>query len=531
MKNSWLNSSVGYQIYIRSFKDGNGDGVGDLKGIIEKLDYLKDLGIDYVWICPFYDSPMDDNGYDVRDFFKVDKLFGTNADLKKLIKEAHNRKIRVVLDLVLNHTSNENKWFQKSEQKIEPYTDMYVWKDGKIKSGKLCPPNNWQSIFSGSAWKYSEKRKQYYLRVFSEKMPDLNYESETTFDEIKKVVDYYAKLGIDGFRLDAVSHLAENENYRSVKNKQSALPFSDQPKNHIYLQKLHKCFEDNNLVTLGEVSRNCSKKDLLKYTSKTELDAVFTFSHGEIFNKNHTVDVQKLMKVLKCKNDTSVKGGMEVLFWLNHDYPRLLSKLRNEADPMGAQLCLAALMYFLKGSPLVFNGEELGMENYPFKKPEDFLDVNARMLFENSQNKEATLKHLIEESRDNSRTIMQWSKSKNAGFSTAKPKVLLSPTYKINNAEQQEKEQNSFLNSYKRLLKLRHDLTEIINEGQYKFFNNKGLMGYDIKSKSRNIKIIANLSKKDIPFEFKNSETLYSNISISQKLKKYQVVILEKRKH
>ena len=220
MNQPWWKNAIGYQIYIRSFCDSNNDGNGDLNGITSKLDYIKSLGVNFIWICPFYDSPLDDNGYDIRDYYKIHEMYGDINDLKTLIEKAHERDIKVFADFVLNHTSDENIWFIKSENKEEPFTDFYVWKDGKIKDGKMYPPNNWQSIFSGSAWKYSEKRKQYYLKIFSNKMPDINYEDETAFSEMEKVIDFYGNLKIDGFRVDATAHIGKDLTFKDSKEKE-----------------------------------------------------------------------------------------------------------------------------------------------------------------------------------------------------------------------------------------------------------------------------------------------------------------------
>ena len=240
MNKVWWKNAVGYQIYIRSYNDSNNDGIGDLNGITEKLDYIKSIGVNFIWICPFYDSPMDDNGYDVRDYYKIDKMYGKMSDLKKLIKEAHNRDIKVVIDLVLNHTSDENTWFVKSEKKIEPFTDFYVWKDGKMVDGKMCPPNNWKSFFSGPAWKYSEKRNQYYLKIFSNKMPDINYENETAFSEMEKVIDFYGELGVDGFRVDAIAHIGKDLTFADARDlNKTYKSFSNLPNTHEYLKRFN----------------------------------------------------------------------------------------------------------------------------------------------------------------------------------------------------------------------------------------------------------------------------------------------------
>ena len=358
MNTPWWKTAIGYQIYIKSFNDSNNDGVGDLNGITEKLDYIKSIGVDFIWICPFYDSPMDDNGYDIRDYYKIDKIYGKMADLKKLIKEAHSRNIKVIIDLVMNHTSDENIWFIKSQKKIEPFTDFYVWRDGKMIDGKLCPPNNWQSFFSGPAWKYSEERKQYYLKIFSNKMPDINYECETAFTEMEKVIDFYGELEVDGFRVDAIAHIGKDLTFADAKNiKKTYKSFSNLPNTHQYLKRFYKTFAKNNLVTMGELGGDPSKKDLITYTTKQELDMIFSFEQMSVFNNKKIINTKKLLKTIKYKEKLSSNNGWSVLFWLNHDYPRLISKISNEADSKNAQICLAGLMYMLKGTPMIYNGE------------------------------------------------------------------------------------------------------------------------------------------------------------------------------
>lgn len=532
MNNIWWKNAIGYQIYIRSFNDSNNDGIGDLNGITQKLDYIKNIGINFIWICPFYDSPMDDNGYDVRDYYKIDKSYGKMSDLKKLIKEAHSRNIKVIIDLVLNHTSDENIWFLKSEKKIQPFTDFYIWKDGKIINDKMCPPNNWISFFSGSAWKYSEKRKQYYLKIFSNKMPDINYECETTFDEMEKVIDYYSQLEIDGFRVDAISHIGKDLTFKDAKDlNKTYKSFSNLPNNHKYLKRLNKIFTKNNLVTMGELGGNPTKKDLIKYTTQKELDMIFSFEQMDTFNKNFTINPKALIKTLKYKTNLSSKKGWSVLFWLNHDYARLISKVRAEQDPKNAQICLAGLMYMLKGTPIIYNGEEIGMENYPFNSPEDFKDVNAKMIFNNCKNEEELNKEfekLKEFSRDHSRTVMQWNQSKYAGFSTTKPWTYLNSNYKKCNVEKNIKDKNSILNNYLKLLAIRKEYGADLIKAKYKFYHKGNIVGYTIKTLNYTLNVLANISNTEENIKFDNFELIYSNFTLKNKLKPYQLLILKK---
>ena len=529
---SWWKNAVGYQVYIKSFYDSNDDGIGDLNGIIQKLDYIKSLGADFIWICPFYDSPMDDNGYDVRDYYKVASIYGNMTDFARLVNEAHSREIKVIIDLVLNHTSDEHQWFNNSELKIEPYIDYYIWRDGNNMFGKLEAPNNWQSFFTGSAWKYSEKRKQYYLKLFSDKMPDLNYENPKVMLEIEKIISYYSKLGVDGFRLDAVSHIAKDLSFLSVKNSEKSYKsFSNLPQIHDYLKKLSTAFKLNNMVTMGELGGNPTTQDIIKYTNEHEIDMTFSFEQVNVFKKNKKVNLGKLKKCLREKYLIAKNGGYPVLFWLNHDYPRLISKIAREKDPKNAQICLATLMYLLKGTPMIYNGEEIGMENFKFTSPAEFRDVNAKTYFENAEDKVKALNYLSDNSRDNSRTIMQWSAEKFAGFTKGSPWTFVNENYVNCNVEEQEKDSSSMLENYKKIIKTRKSILDLIDVGKYEFFTKFGSIGYTISNKNDSLIVIANFGKWQITMPHIKNEILYSNMPSDRKhIKPYQVIVMNRGK-
>lgn len=523
MEKDWWRNASGYQIYIRSFKDGNGDGIGDLKGIREKLKYIKSLGVDFIWICPFYDSPMEDNGYDVRDYCKVAKEYGSMTDLKKLIADAHALGLKVLLDLVLNHTSSTHNWFKKSENRVPPYEDMYVWKDGICENGEMKEPNNWQSFFSGSAWKYSPKRKQYYLRIFSPTMPDINYESDVAFAQIEEVIKFYAGLGVDGFRVDAVAHIGKDLKFKDGKKDQTYKHFSNLPNTHKYLQRLNKVFEKYNMVTIGELGGNPTPKDMQKYTHG-ELDMVCSFEQMGVFGSDHKINKKALLKTLKSKENLGAHGGWSTLFWLNHDYPRLLSKIDGEKDNKNAQICLSTLMYLLKGTPIIYNGEELGMTNYPFSSPKDFLDVNAQMILANAVDQNEAFENLKETTRDHARTVIQWEDNKWAGFSTVKPVMYVNKNYKKINANKAVLDKNSIFNNYKNILAVRKNIAQLIIHGKYKFINKNDVIGYKISSKSDSVLVLANLSQKDYAFD-DTLDILYSNMPAKNTLKPYQIMI------
>ncbi|MGN1259280.1 MAG: alpha-amylase family glycosyl hydrolase [Christensenellales bacterium] len=495
MENKWWQNAVGYQIYIKSFCDSNGDGIGDINGILSKLKYLKSLGVDFIWICPFFKSPMEDNGYDISDYYSVSPEFGTIDDLQKLIKEAHKLGIKVLIDLVINHTSSKNEWFIKSENREDNFSDFYYWADPVIKNGKKMPPNNWQSFFSGSAWTYSEKRGQYYLRVFSSNMPDINYNSLVAKQEIEKVIKYYAELNVDGFRVDAISHIGKAKFNKKGKGKRFYKPFSNQNNAHTYLKEFNKIFKKYGLFSLGELGGDPSKIDKQRYLSG-ELDAICTFEQVGAFNSDGTINKSKLLSALKTKLGNGETAGKSALFYFNHDYQRLISAVCAEKDSFNASICLAVLMMMLKGVPIIYNGEEIGMTNYPFNSAEEFEDINAKMIINSSLDKEKAVEELKQHSRDNSRTIMQWNDEIYAGFSLAKPWFVVNDNYKTINVKNEEKEPNSCLNVYKKIISTRKDIIKIINEGKFKFFRKLNVLGYKIKSEFGNIRVVANLSEK-----------------------------------
>ncbi len=513
---------IGYQIYIRSYHDSNADGIGDLGGITEKMQYIHSLGVDHIWITPFFQSPMDDNGYDISNYTEVNRIFGSNNDLKVLIDSAHSYGIKVIMDLVLNHTSDEHEWFKYSEKKIEPYTDYYVWRDGREIDGKMCPPNEWQSFFCGNAWRYSEVRGQYYLHLFSNKMPDLNYECDDVIGEIERIVRHYCSMGIDGFRLDAVSHIAKDMTLADCLVPQYK-HFSNLPLAHEYLRRISKTFQECGAVTMGELGGDPTEEDVERYING-EIDAVFTFEQLGVMDDNGVIDRAKLVEMLKYKN--SYNGGA-MLFWMNHDYPRLLSRVCGEDDPKNAQLCLATLMYMLRGNVMIYNGEEIGMENYPFASIDQFRDVNAKNMIAESKDKDAILQHLRKYSRDNARTTMQWDDSTYGGFGKGVP-VALVGDYMHCNVRIQEDDPHSTLNEYRRIIATRKAIEEYIQSGQYNFVAEGGVVGYSISTGKGTIIVRANLSKLDQVMPC--GKILYSNMPCGSTLEPYQVVVIKREK-
>jgi glycosidase len=486
----WWMKSVGYQIYPKSFYDSNHDGIGDLHGIREKLDYLKDLGINLIWICPFYDSPMDDNGYDVRNFFDVARVFGTMEDVHHLIKEAHERGIKIILDYVLNHTSDEHPWFVESRSsKDNPYRDYYIWHDGKMVDGVKVEPTNWGSFFGGSAWNYDERTDSYYMKIFSNKMPDLNWKNKAVQDAMIEIAKKWLDLGIDGFRIDAVSHLDRATYEDAISEQKEKYPldwykFSNLPKVHDYLKRLHEeVFKPYDCVAIGEVGGSASIDSGLLYSAydSHELSMVFNFDHNwcnnlhEVNNpKKLKTNVIDLKRVFSSWQYAFESKGWLPLNWLNHDQPRLISQYGDFKYPLQSAKMLATSLHMMRGTPFIYQGEEIGMTNYPFEDVSDFNDISSISSYryhleKNPDDPVLALRKAALRSRDNARTVMQWSNDPYAGFSTVKPEPLVNPNYKKINVEMAIKDQQSLWHHYKHLISLRQssDISKIILWGSY----------------------------------------------------------------
>lgn len=476
-KPTWWKEAVGYQIYLKSFKDSNNDGIGDLNGIKEKLPYLKDLGITLIWICPFYKSPMDDNGYDVADFYDIDPSFGTLDDMKSLIKEAHKLGIKIIADFVMNHTSDEHAWFIESRKsKDNPYRDYYIWADGKIINGVEEPPTNWSSFFGGSCWKKDFLTNQYYMKIFSDKMPDLNYKNPKVRREMMNVAAFWLDLGIDGFRIDAVAHLGRKDELVDStmdtpgKYKPDWRMFSNLPIIFDYLKEFKKhVFDKYNIVTIGEVGGGATPEEALSYSSLDEgsLNMVFNFDHcwsNNVWDLNKkapiVVDLINLKKNFKkWQNGLYGKAWMPI-YWLNHDHPRLISQYGDSNNIYLSGSMLGSSLYLMWGTPFVYQGEEIGMTNYPFKTIDDFNDVQDKNNYylnnvENSSNKDEYIYLMGIKSRDNARTIMSWDDTKYAGFSSVKPWFNILPNHKEYNAKKALEDEKSIYKHYKEIFKLR----------------------------------------------------------------------------
>jgi len=520
VKNKWWMEAVGYQIYQKTFFDSNGDGIGDLQGIIRKLDYIADLGIDFIWLCPFNKSPMDDNGYDVSDFYDVNEMFGSLDDLKELISEAHKKGIRIVMDLVLNHTSDEHPWFLESRKsKTNKYRDYYIWRAGK--NGK--EPNNWASFFGGSAWNKTNETGEYYMKIFSDKMPDLNWENSDMRQELYAMINWWIDIGIDGFRVDAISHLDRDGTFAdSALDKEGSIildtsKFSNLPKVHIYLKEMNrKIFCKRGIMTVGEVGGEPSIEDVFAYAGykSKELDMVFTFDHMWCFERPPLkTNLLVLKKVFKRYQEGLYGKGWNTLYWENHDQIRIVSKygdVEKYHEASAKMLCLS--LYFMWGTPFIYNGQEIGMSNYPFKKIEEFNDVSIHTRYEETKKEGRNLDEFIRkqsfESRDNARTAMQWDDSVYAGFTDSETDILINPNYKSTNAEKQNNDQNSILNFYKNVIKLRKSekYKDILVYGKFKmlFEKDEKVLAYIRQYKKRKILVIANFFKEETEIDLSN---------------------------
>ena len=533
MVKHWWMESVGYQIYPKSFYDGNDDGIGDIKGIIEKLDYLEKLGVNLLWICPFYDSPMDDNGYDVRDFFKVAEQFGHMDDVDFLIKEAHAKGIKIVLDFVLNHTSDEHPWFLESKKsKDNPYRDYYIWHDGRVVDGKKIEPTNWGSFFGGSAWQYESETDSYYMKIFSKKMPDLNWKNPKVQEEMVVVAKTWLDKGIDGFRIDAVSHLDRAEFIDAVSHNDEPYPldwfkFSNLPKVHTYLKMLNnEVFKSSDCLTIGEVGGSASIEEGIKYSAfdQNELSMVFNFDHNWCNNlhdidnlKKLKTDVICLKKAFTSWQDSFKEIGWIPINWLNHDQPRLMSQYGDYKYPLKSGKMLATLRYMMRGTPFIYQGEEIGMTNYPFSSPNEFNDVSSISsyiyhLTKDPEDPNKALKKVAKTSRDNPRTAMQWSNDFNAGFSSVLTKVLINPNYKKINVQKNLDDKNSLFYHYQKLINLRKDSIyhDMITWGSYELLDpdDQNIYAYLRRYQNDTLLVINSFSRKKQSYSLKNYEIL-----------------------
>lgn len=497
----WWKSAVIYQIYPRSFSDSNGDGIGDLKGIIEKLDYLKYLGINAIWLSPVCRSPQDDNGYDISDYQDIDPIFGNLTDMEELIAEAKKRQIRIIMDLVLNHSSDEHNWFKEAKKSKEnPYHDYYIWRDGT----KDVLPNEMRAAFGGSAWEWVPELEQYYFHQFSVKQPDLNWENPKLRKEIYTMINWWIEKGVGGFRLDVIDQIAKEPDRFITSNG---------PRLHEFLKELSKeTFQKADLVTVGEAwSATTELAKLYSNPDNSELSMVFQFEHicldqeeGKEKWDLAPLPFLKLKEVFSRWQRELYKKGWNSLFWNNHDLPRIVSRWGNDTTyRIESAKMLAILLHGMQGTPYIYQGEELGMTNIRYSI-EEYRDIETQNLYqerlEKGYKKEEVMQSIYAKSRDNARTPMQWTNQKNAGFTDGTPWIKINPNYQEIYAENQVKDPESIFGCYKKLIQLRKEYPVLV-DGEFEMLWKKDehIFAYLRRNKETEIVVICNFFDQTIP--------------------------------
>jgi oligo-1,6-glucosidase len=535
----WWKEAVIYQIYPRSFKDSNGDGIGDINGIISKLDYLKELGIDVIWLSPVYQSPNDDNGYDISDYREVMDEFGTMADWENLLAEMHKRGIKLIMDLVVNHSSDEHAWFVESRKsKDNPYRDYYFWREGK--DGK--EPNNWESVFSGSAWEYDEQTGEYYLHLFSKKQPDLNWENPKLRREVYDMMNYWLEKGIDGFRMDVINFISkvpELPDATIPEGKQYAPGgeyFMNGPRIHEYLQEMYQeTVSRYDVMTVGEMP-GASVEEAKLYTDENrhETNMVFQFEHVDLdAGPGGKWDLRPLKLGDLRENFTKWQKGLEEIGWNslylnNHDQPRMVSRFGNDKEyRVESAKMLATFLHTLKGTPYIYQGEELGMTNVRFDTINDYKDIEILNMYrekviENGEDVKKVMESIYVKGRDNARTPMQWDESEHAGFTTGTPWLKINPNFKEINAKEAVADSNSVFHYYRNLIRLRKQ-NPIMVYGSYDLIlpEHDEIYAYVRRYEGQTLLVMLNFSSQQPVFE------LPSDISYTEKqlfIHNYEVI-------
>lgn len=512
----WWKKSVVYQVYPKSFRDSDGDGFGDLNGLTEKLPYLKKLGIDVIWLNPIYQSPQVDNGYDISDYRKIEPTLGTMEDFDRLLLEAHKAGIKIILDLVVNHTSDKHFWFEEAKKSKEnPYHDYYIWKDEV--------PNNWGSSFGGSTWEYVETVDQYYLHLFAKGQPDLNWENPNVRREVYDILKFWLDKGIDGFRMDVITLISKDPAYPDgpvIQNKEYGSYYAgcaSGPKVHEYLQEMNReVLSKYDIMTVGEAPHT-SAEEAVPYTAadRGELNMVFHFDHMHLdYDENgkyaktrvNLVDLKQVMT--KWQEKMQECGGWNSLYWSNHDQARAVTRFGNETPKyrvLSAKM-LGTVLHMMQGTPYIFEGEELGMTNAFFDKIEDYRDIEALDIFKDFTERKGfseadTLELLRLKSRDNARTPMQWDDSEKAGFTEGTPWISVNPNHREINAKACLEDENSVFYYYQKLIKLRHEMP-IITDGVYELLdaNNEQVYTYLRRGKNETLVVLANFTEKTIMY-------------------------------
>ncbi len=537
MKKSWWKEGIVYQIYPRSFKDSNGDGIGDLQGIIEKLDYLKELGVNIIWLSPIYESPNDDNGYDISNYRKIMKEFGTEEDFEKLLKEMHTRGIKLIMDLVVNHTSDDHEWFVESKKsKDNPYRDYYIWRDGKGEN----TPNNWGSFFSGSAWEYDETTEQYYLHLFSKKQPDLNWENDKVRNEVYDMMKFWLDKGIDGYRMDVINLISKVPSLPNGEKGEKDLygngfPFiANGPRVHEFLQEMNReVLSKYDIMTVGEapgIAPDIAKSYVNE--DRNELNMLFQFELMDIDSgasgKWDVVD----WKLTTFKNimykwyDGLKEKGWNSLFLNNHDQPRLVSRFGNDGEyRVQSAKMLATFIHTWQGTPYIYQGEEIGMTNVKFNDINDYKDIEIQNMFKEKRKQgipeDVLLNAIYAKGRDNARTPLQWDNSINAGFTKGVPWIKVNPNYSEINVANALKDKNSVFYYYQKLIKLRkeHDVI-VYGDVDILLLEHESIFAYTRSFNDEKLLVVLNFYKAEAEFklekslDYKKTQLLISNYDV-----------------
>ena len=556
MEKRWWKESVVYQIYPRSFCDSNGDGIGDLNGITGKLDYLKELGIDVIWLSPVYKSPNDDNGYDISDYQAIMDEFGTMEDFDRMLATAHEKGIKIMMDLVVNHTSDEHKWFIESRKSTDnPYRDYYIWRPAK-EDGSL--PNNWGSCFSGPAWEYDKTTDMYFLHLFSKKQPDLNWDNPAVRQDVFDMMNWWLKKGVDGFRMDVISLISKEpglpDKEPGINGYATFNVSANGPHVHEYLQEMRqKALNNADTITVGECS-GVTLEEAKKYarSDEKELNMVFQFEHMDVDSDEKAgkwttrkMDLRNLKKILTRWQKGLQDIAWNSLYWENHDQPRSVSRFGNDSDEyreISAKM-LATCIHMMQGTPYVYQGEELGMTNCPFNTLDNFRDLESINAFhelteQGKMTEEDMMAAISYKGRDNARTPMQWDDSAYAGFSTTNPWIMVNPNYTKINAKDQVNREDSVFKYYQKLIKLRHE-SELIVYGTYDLIldDDKDIYAYIRTLGDEKLIVYCNFSentrKVEIPEEFVNKKVLISNYSDAKAnpkitLRPYEAIVIQK---
>ena len=526
MEKAWWKEAVVYQIYPRSFKDSNGDGIGDLQGVIGKLGYLKELGIDVIWMSPCYKSPNDDNGYDISDYQDIMSDFGTMDDFNELLSEIHKRNMKIIIDLVINHTSDEHPWFIESRSSKEnPKRDWYIWRKGKDNK----EPNNWESIFKGSAWEYDENSKEYYLHLFSKKQPDLNWKNEDMRNEIYKMINWWLDKGIDGFRVDAISHINKEDGLADMDNPDNLkyVPSFDKHMNvngiHEYLKELKEnTFSKYDIMTVGEAN-GVKAEQAIDWVGENDgkFNMLFQFEHIDLWNSSE-FNLPNLKKVWNRWQVNLEDDGWNALFIENHDITRVVSAWGDDTRFLNESAKALGLLYFMhKGTPFIYQGQEIGMTNVKFNDISEYDDIRSineyNQLISQGMSKKDALENIWNTSRDNTRTPMQWDDSMNAGFSKSNnPWIHVNPNYRDINVKEQLEDSNSILNFYKKMIKRRKS-NDCLIYGKYNLIleDDTNIFAYERILNDEKFLIICNLKSEHSKYEYDPITLKYENLILS----------------